>query len=325
MTSMTTRQSSDGYPLARAMAVAAASGGVLSRSDAEAAGLSKAQVVTLLRRGRWTRVHRGFFVPGLPPDAAQLAGSRVLAALRHRAGDRADLTVGARWLAWQETAAQVHGLPLVHRPASRVVLLDRDLTPLLPEHVVVVNGVPVTSLARTVADLARRHGRWQGIAAADRALRLGASREDLRAAAEHGAGWRGATAARLVAEAARPKAESPLESVGRLRIIELGYPEPELQVDVTGPFGWVGRVDHLWEQPLVIAEADGLGKYRGAYEDSGERDPGDIVAQEKLREDGLRDTGAEVARYTWAMALRRPDQLDTRLRNAFARAVRHAA
>lgn len=311
--------------LARARTLSADRGGVLSRRDAEAVGLSPSQVVTLLRRGAWTRVHRGFFVPGAAPDPELLAARRVLAALRHRHGDRADLTVGARWVAGRETAAQVHGLPLIVAAPPGVILLDRDLSPLLTEHVVVVHGVPVTSMARTVADLARKHGRWQGIAAADRALRLGARRDELRGAAEHGAGWRGATAARLVAEAARPKAESALESVGRLRIVELGYPEPALQVDVSGPLGYVGRVDHLWEEPLVIAEADGLGKYRGAYVPREEKDPGDIVAEEKLREDGLRDAGAEVARYTWAMAMRRPDQLDARLRNAFTRGARRAA
>ncbi len=311
--------------LARARTLSAVQGGVLSRHDAEKVGLSKAQIVTLLRRGAWTSVHRGFFVPSVAPDPGLLAARRVLAALRHRHGGRADLTAGARWVAGRETAAQVHGLPLIVAAPPGVILLDRDLSPLLAEHVIVVHGVPVTSMARTVADLARKHGRWQGIAAADKAIRLGTPRDELRGAAEHGAGWRGATAARLVAEAARPKAESPLESVGRLRIIELGYPEPALQVDVSGPLGYIGRVDHLWEEPMVIAEADGLGKYRGAYVSREEEDPGDIVAEEKLREDGLRDAGAEVARYTWMMAMRRPDQLDARLRNAFTRAARHAA
>lgn len=106
--------------------------------------------------------------------------------------------------------------------------------------------------------------------------------------------------------------------------MELGYPEPKLQIDVVGSGGFVGRVDHLWEEPLVVAEADGLGKYRGGY-GRADVDPGDIVAEEKVREDGLRDAGAEVVRYTWAMAMHRPDQLDARLRRAFERANRHAA
>jgi len=84
---------------ARARTLSADRGGVLSRRDAEAVGLSPSQVVTLLRRGAWTRVHRGFFVPGAAPDPDLLAARRVLAALRHRHGDRADLTVGARWVA----------------------------------------------------------------------------------------------------------------------------------------------------------------------------------------------------------------------------------
>lgn len=175
-------------PLSLARAMAADRGGVLSRRDAEAAGLTKAQVVTLVRRGAWTRVHRGFFLPANAVAPELVAARAVTAALRHRHGDRVDLSCSARWVAGRETAAAVHGLPLIVPAPAAVVLLDRELSPLPPEHVVFVRGVPVTSLARTVADLARKHGRWQGIAAADSALRLGASRDALRAAAEHGAG-----------------------------------------------------------------------------------------------------------------------------------------
>ena len=53
------------------------------------------------------------------------------------------------------------------------------------------------------------------------------------------------------------RAESPLESLGRLALLEAGLPRPELQVDLYGPHGFVARVDGWYEEAAVAIEFDG--------------------------------------------------------------------
>lgn len=97
--------------------------------------------------------------------------------------------------------------------------------------------------------------------------------------------------------AADPGAESPGESLSRLRLREWGFPEPTLQQR----FVVEGRemfVDFWWEEFGVIGEFDGRAKYRS--EDlRGGLDAAGVVVEEKEREDLLRSTGARVGRWGW--------------------------
>lgn len=292
--------------------LAARQGGVLTRADALALGFTPPQVATALRSGRWSRVAYGAAAPvgELPPEGSpRRVALEVAAAVR--TGDR-------RLVAAGETAALLHGLPLLGpRPARPYVVLPDGLrhdvpgAPFPPGHVVRLHGVAVTSLARTVVDVARRRGVPAGVVAADAALLRGVSAAPLLAAC---AGWRGVRAAREAVALARPGAESPLESLGRLVVVRSGLPEPELQVEVRDARGFVGRVDQLWRAQRVVGEADGMGKYT---------EPG-VLRAEKLREDRLRDLGLEVVRYTWDEVLRTPDLVVERVRRAFGRAARAA-
>ena len=60
-------------------------------------------------------------------------------------------------------------------------------------------------------------------------------------------------AERLFAE---PRAESPLESVLRLRLHDDGFPPPQLQAEIAG-----FEVDMLWPKQRLVLEADGRLKY----------------------------------------------------------------
>jgi hypothetical protein len=144
-------------------------------------------------------------------------------------------------------------------------------------------GVRVTDRARTVIDLAR-HDRRDGLMAADAALyeRL-VTRSALDRALVDAVGWPGVRQARFVVEFASPLGESPLESLVRLALHDVGLPPPDLQTIVAGY-----RVDMLWPTARVILEVDGLGKYGGATRSA-----------EKRREQHLRRRGYRVERVTW--------------------------
>lgn len=148
-------------------------------------------------------------------------------------------------------------------------------------------GCPATTIARTLVDLAR-HDRWDAIMAADAALHQSlVGRQAIARALAEAAGWPGVRQARAVLALASHTAESPLESLTRLRLHDDGFPAPDLQV-------WLGRdrVDMLFRKQRLILEIDGLEKYEG-------EDARDALRQEKRREIRLRRLGYQVERVTW--------------------------
>ncbi|GAA4409256.1 hypothetical protein GCM10023168_27800 [Fodinibacter luteus] len=164
-------------------------------------------------------------------------------------------------------------------------------------------GVMVTSVARTVVDLARTGSLHTAVAAADHALRYDlCTTEQLTAEVDAvPSRVRGRRTARLVVALADPLSMSPGESLSRVQMYLLNLPRPELQRKVEDAQGLVGFVDFGWDG--VVGEFDGQVKYRVA-EDGDPRQASEVLWQEKQREDRLRRL-AEVARWTWAVAMDR--------------------
>lgn len=104
----------------------------------------------------------------------------------------------------------------------------------------------------------------------------------------------------------RDGAQSPLESISRVRFLALGLPEPQLQVPIYDRDGLVGYVDMCWLELGVIGEADGLMKYT---------DPQALIA-EKRREDRLRALGFAIVRWDWSEIMNRPYEVVRRIQSA---------
>ena len=181
-----------------------------------------------------------------------------------------------------------------------------------------MDGWPTTDLARTVVDLARSLPFEQGVAAADRALALGATVLELEAALARAGRLRGAGAARRVVAFADGRSESVGESLSRVLLADLGLMPEDLQHRVMDGPRLAGRVDFAWPSLRVIGEFDGRVKYGRLLE--ADEDAGDAVFREKRREDRLRELGWEVVRWVWA-DLAHPEVIAERLRRAFARAA----
>jgi hypothetical protein len=80
--------------------------------------------------------------------------------------------------------------------------------------------------------------------------------------------------------------------------MEEGLPAPELQHEILGPGGRVlARVDFCWEGKRTIGEYDGKIKY-GRLLRPGQRIE-DVIFDEKVREDALRDLGWQIVRWLW--------------------------
>lgn len=260
------------------------------------------------RRGDLRRLRRGTYVGvdrwALGEDADRhrlLVGAAVAAA-------------PTSVLVSHRSAAVLWGLPLVGVADERVHLTCRRSSGGLSRGAVarhavdgpvaeaLVDGVRVTSPARTVVDLARVHGFLTGVAAGDAALRTGVvTLDELRAELQSVGSRRGVRVARDVLGFVDERSESPGESLSRVRMRELGIPVPVLQHVVTDGRGFVGRVDFWWPEHGVIGEFDGRSKYRVDVDPEA---AAGRLWEEKLREDRLRATGPTVARWTWTDAWR---------------------
>jgi hypothetical protein len=233
-----------------------------------------------------------------------------------------------------ESAALVHGLPVSLAGARRVHVIvppsnggrssgvvRRHAIILRPDEVTVVNGLRVTNVARTVADLAATLPRASAVAVADAAMNARRSAplvmEELMqqvARRRDDNSRRGVLRIEAVAAFADGRAESPKESESRVVIAELGFAVPELQFEVFDEEGLAGRADFGWEECRTLGEYDGKGKYFD-QDLAGGLSPEQVLWREKRREDRLRAAGFGVVRWD-AEDLANPWQLAAKLRRA---------
>jgi hypothetical protein len=180
-------------------------------------------------------------------------------------------------------------------------------------HVASYRGVPLTSVPRTVIDLARTLPFAEGVAVADSALCAGlTSKSELSAVIGDCGRWPGLRRAREVTAFSDARSESVLESLSRAQFHQAGLPPPDLQVWVGDDEDVIGRVDFLWRRYRTIGEADGAFKYQSPTR-----------ARAQLERDArLRAAGYEVVHFTWPQITGAPAQVIEDIRVAFRRGGR---
>jgi predicted transcriptional regulator of viral defense system len=306
-------------------AVADAQGGVVTRNQARQAGYAPDEIDLLVRRGEWMSVRRGAYAERDRVEAMS-DEQRHLALLHAIARSLREPAVVSH-----VSAALLHGLPTWGIDLSEIHISRQNLHAsrheagahhhrgnLTDSEVIVVDGVKVTSLARTVLDTARTASFEAAVVVADAAFARDPKAQsvalDLLNTMRD---WPGARQAGSVVEFADGRSESVGESRCRVCFREGGLPRPVLQHEIFAPNGrLIGRSDFGFLEFLTLGEFDGKGKYlRGLR--NGES-PGDVVWREKKREDRLREQGFEVGRVVWA-ELGRPEMVGARFRKLFAR------
>ena len=248
--------------------------------------------------GDAVRVRAGVFATSDAWDtsSAERFRARIRAAVRTRR--RGDVTLGF------EAAAIAHGLPRLGRWPEHVSLIDLAGTrppsrrgirwhqsALESEDVVEMRGILITSRVRTLLDIARVRDLAGAVIALDHALHTAPDpaglHRDLLARLGTLGSLRGIRAAREAVVFADGRAESPGESLSRVRMHELGFLIPEIQVPMPRPDGPADVVDFDWAELGTFGEMDGEGKYlRDEYTRG--RDAATVVAEEKRREDRIR-------------------------------------
>ncbi|WP_281265110.1 hypothetical protein [Curtobacterium sp. 9128] len=161
-------------------------------------------------------------------------------------------------------------------------------------------GVPFSSRAWTVVELARRSSLSAAVVVIDDALRRGVSAAELEQIAAETGPW-GSVRLEHALEIADVRHESVGESYLAARAAELGCPDLEPQHEFVAPDGTVDRVDFWLPRLGIVVEFDGRQKYDDPVMLAG-RAPRDVLWDEKRREDRLR-ARAEVRRFvrvTWS-------------------------
>lgn len=294
--------------------------------DPSVAALTSAELIRGERRGELVRLRRGTYLPAAdePRDSVERHRQLVRATLPLVAGDAVVSHLSAAVLhglpVWNQRLAQVQ---VTRRPPGsgrRRGYLHTHAAPLTGTEVVTVGGLPVTSLARTVLDLARTLPLEQAVAAGDAALRAGLDLAELAAVVEEARGRPGLAAARRAVAMLDGRSESAGESHSRVVLVRLGLAPSDLQFEVYDHRGrLVARSDFAWAQQRTLGEFDGRIKYEGLLE-PGQR-ASEVVYAEKLREDAAREEEWEMVRWSWA-DLQREQLLAERIRRAQARGAR---
>lgn len=275
--------------------------GIFTTRELAEVGVGESEIRTAVRAGTWVRLRTGVFVTAADlteiERTARRPGLDALAVSTSLDRGSAVLSGG--------TAAWVWGLPRPRQVPATVELTDPHrwrrgrgwlmTRAALPADEVTERGAyRLTTTARTLVDVARSWTELHAVAAIDAALLRGlTTRDELTRVLDRQARVAGIPRAVRAVALSDGRAESWLETYGRLTFAALGIPPFVPQVEL-----WVeGRLlkvaDGWYPEAALAVEFDGRVKYRRARYG---RTPDEELWREKRAEDTLRSLGVRFVR-----------------------------
>ncbi|MBO0730980.1 MAG: type IV toxin-antitoxin system AbiEi family antitoxin domain-containing protein [Acidimicrobiaceae bacterium] len=283
----------------------------ITHRRARALGLSGRQIAYLVRRGRWTRVSRGVYRAAVTRESPR---SQLAAAITACGDDAVASHLSAAWLLKLVDRPPVRPHITVgasRHPAPPGVVVHRRAGP-VPKHS--VGGLPLTSPARTLIDLAAVVDRTTLEGAVDRALwqRLVTVGQLVAETSPAGGTRRPGVAVLRAHLSDRGDLGVPGPSVLESRMQRLfrhhGLPLPAAEVCwEDGRY----RLDFAYPDRLVAAEVDGY-----AWHHSPEQ-----VERDTVRRNRLQAAGWTVLVYTWRQVVRDPERVAAEIRGALRRSA----
>jgi hypothetical protein len=273
--------------------------GAITTVQALEAGMSREQLRTLTANG-WRHPTRGVYVS---PDAVDPFRASVRAALLIRPDASLSHVTAARVL-------EQRGLPRwtpsekphLILPAGQTFNRIAGITlhsGLRPGERIMRHGLPVTSLGRTVGDMASVLLLDDLICLVDSALQAG-----LRTGAIPSPLPKRLRAALALADG---RSESTFETLVRLLLVRAGLAPEELQVKVYDKDGRVyARLDMAWPSAKVGLEADGREFH----------DLPEALHRDRARANRLANDGWRIFRVTWDDLVRHPERIVALIRDA---------
>jgi predicted transcriptional regulator of viral defense system len=280
-------------------AIAAGRLGVFTSQEAVKVGYGIEDIRTELRTRRWSRLRKGVYIG---TDRLMTADPRE----RHLIDCVAVLrSLEPGPVLSHASAARLHDLICPRRQSSEVRLTAVEQWRRGRGYRVAQAAVSTdetepwlefgaTSVARTLVDCAREWSLTDGVVAIDAAIQARkTTRAEVHRAVLAGTHRPGLAQAARALNLSDGRAESPLETRGRLAMRASGLPRPELQVEIHGAGGFIGRVDAWYDDAALAIEFDGQVKYTDPRHASS---PGKVLWEEKRREDAMRAVGIRFVR-----------------------------
>ena len=273
--------------------------GVVARRQLRGIGLSHRAIERRVEAGRFHRLHYGVYAVGhriLPIRGRWLAAVLAFEAgalLSHR-------SAAALWGLMRPNRGPIEITFRRARPRPGILIHEGCLR---PDDRAVVDRIPVTSIARTLFDLAEvvdeeRLGRAFEEADRLRLLRM----PEIEAVCARCPGRRALRPIRrLVSEARAPETtRSPLEDQVLALCREFDLPPPVTNVDVLGH-----EVDAFWSRERVVVEADSVAyhSHRAAFE------------RDRARDAAMQAEGYRVIRVTHRRLEREPAKVTGEIRH----------
>ncbi|MBX3098969.1 MAG: hypothetical protein KF761_05260 [Salinibacterium sp.] len=181
-----------------------------------------------------------------------------------------------------------------------------------------IDGITLTSLARTLAEIAcgpsfaravgmLDDGLRQPVPGEFRSGRTAPTREQVIGELESLGRIAGRARAARAIDFADPASGSLGETVSRVQMLALGIPLPEIQVPFYDRLGLIGITDFYWRELGLIGEFDGHSKYGDRRRFDTHLTAEEVLVAEKEREDRLRAVAGGIVRWGWRVAMNRPE------------------
>lgn len=283
----------------RCLQLAARQRGVIRNDQAHDCGFTRERLQRRVDSGRWIRAYPCVYrVGGAPEDWRQELKAFTLwlrdGVLSHHTA--AALHGFSQFAPGRLEATVTHGV----RPPAGVVV--HRVSAIAPRDIASVDGLPVTSLSRTLIDLSATLEPALFRSCCDEALRRRWTTLDrLDATVERNLCRRGLTRVRSLLHTLRG-GDGPTESELEHRVRELlrdaGFPEPDRQRAIRTR-DRLRRVDFVFTAARVVIEADGY-----AYHSSIER-----FEDDRRRNNALMARGYVVLHWTWSALHETPHRL----------------
>lgn len=202
-------------------------------------------------------VYPGVYAPGgIELTASQRARAAWLWSRRRAvvAGNSAAALLGTKWVSPSLGAELVHDN---RKPPPKISVHSDTLA---PHETLAVEGIAVTTPARTAFDIGRRTASpLRAVQRLDALINAtDVKLNDIEAVISDHSGARGLVRLRRVLPLVDGGAESPQETRTRLVLVDAGLPRPQTQIVVYDEYGdFVARVDLGYEELRVGIEYDG--------------------------------------------------------------------
>jgi very-short-patch-repair endonuclease len=281
--------------------------GLVTRAQLLSAGVADHVIERRVRSGRLVRVHRGVY----QADAVVGACAREMAAVLACGGEcrLSHRSAGVLWkLLFYGSSDELMEVTM-HRRRRRHIAGIRvhRVNDLAPDEVTMVDGIPVTTPARTLLDLGECLSTRELEQALARAERSGlVTREAVRAMVQRHPQHRGARMLRQLlhddapAAFTRSKAEETLLALVR----KARLPAPQVNARLLHY-----EVDFLWPTPGLIVEVDGMAFHGSAR----------AFVEDRRRDAELTAAGYRMVRFTWQDITQRWEATLVRLAQALVR------